>query len=190
MSNSVVDGIDYGPLVCLFGTWKGSEGKDLAPEPDGVENNDFYETITFEAVRDVANAEEQRLSIVRYHQHVVRKRDDKIIHDQVGYWLWDQKTHRVIQTLTIPRAVNLLAGGEAKEGGDGSISFDVTSEDGHPEWGIQQSAFMTKKARTKKFSHKLTVNGDKMEYREVTLVDIYGKSNFEHVDSNTLFREK
>lgn len=38
--------IAYGPLKQLIGVWEGSEGIDIAPEPDGAENNPYYETIT------------------------------------------------------------------------------------------------------------------------------------------------
>jgi len=32
--------IDYGPLAGLIGTWTGSKGLDIAPEPDGTEIDD------------------------------------------------------------------------------------------------------------------------------------------------------
>ena len=39
--------VDYGPLSKLIGVWKGDKGMDIAPEPDGTEENPYYETITF-----------------------------------------------------------------------------------------------------------------------------------------------
>ena len=33
--------IDYGPLAGLIGVWKGDKGLDVAPEPDGTENNPY-----------------------------------------------------------------------------------------------------------------------------------------------------
>ncbi|MBL1352143.1 MAG: hypothetical protein COA61_002220, partial [Zetaproteobacteria bacterium] len=45
--------INYGPLQQLIGTWKGDKGTDIAPEPDGEENNPYFETIIFEAIGDV-----------------------------------------------------------------------------------------------------------------------------------------
>jgi hypothetical protein len=54
-----VDDIDYGPLAALVGTWQGDKGMDVAPEPDGTEENPYYETIVFEAAGDVSNAETQ-----------------------------------------------------------------------------------------------------------------------------------
>jgi hypothetical protein len=37
--------IDYGPLTGLIGSWKGDEGMDVAPEPDGKEESPYYETL-------------------------------------------------------------------------------------------------------------------------------------------------
>ena len=59
--------IDYGPLQGLIGTWSGDQGLDISPEPDGIEENPYYETLAFEAAGDMTNAESQTLSIVRYH---------------------------------------------------------------------------------------------------------------------------
>jgi len=183
-----IDGINYGPLACLVGVWKGSEGMDVAPEPDDDERNPYYETIVFEAAGDVTNAEEQTLALLRYHQEVKRKSDDKVFHDQVGYWLWDSATGVVVQTLTIPRAVTLLAGGTANVEGDSTV-LAVRAADGDEQWGIVQSPFMQEKARTVAFSHTITVSGDRLEYSETTLLDIYGKKNYEHTDDNVLQRQ-
>jgi hypothetical protein len=188
MSDVAVEDMDYGPLSCLIGTWKGDSGTDVAPEPDGPEKSAFYEVITIEPAGDVDNADEQELMILRYHQAVFRKSNDKQFHDQVGYWLWDQASGEVIQTLTIPRAVTLLAGGAATVEGD-TTTIEVASRDGDPQWGIVQSPFMQNKARTESFTHKVTVTGDTMTYFETTLVDIYGQENFEHTDGNTLQRQ-
>ena len=188
MSTTVIDGVDYGPLACLVGVWSGADGMDVAPEPDDDERNPYYETLSFEAAGDVTNAEEQTLSAVRYHQVVKRKSNDEVFHDQVGYWLWDSATGVVCQTLTIPRAVTLLAGGAASLDA-GATSLEVEAKDGDAKWGIVQSPFMQDKARTVGFSHKITVQGDTLTYFETTLLDIYCKENYEHTDGNTLQRQ-
>lgn len=188
MSDTVIRDIDYGPLACLIGVWKGDSGMDVAPESDDIERNPYYETITFEAAGDVTNAEEQILVAVRYHQEVRRKSNDKVFHDQVGYWLWNSETNSVIQTLTIPRAVTLLAGGSASVS-DGSTVFEVAAKNGDPDWGIIESPFMRDKARTLEFRHHLTVEGDRMHYQETTVLDIYGNHHFDHTDENTLQRQ-
>jgi hypothetical protein len=185
---TVIEGIDYGPLACLVGTWTGGEGMDVAPEPDADEHNPYYETLIFEAAGDVTNAEQQTLAVVRYHQEVSRQSNDKVFHDQVGYWLWDAATGVVVQTLTIPRAVTLLAGGEARSEGDSTV-LEVRAVDGDEQWGIVQSPFMQAQARTVEFRHRLVVTGDRLEYSETTVLDIYGKKAYEHTDGNTLQRQ-
>ena len=188
MSSTEIDGIDYGPLAALVGVWKGDKGVDRAPEPEGEERNPYYETLTFEVAGDVTNAEEQTLAVVRYHQVVSRKSNDKVFHDQVGYWLWDGATDEVIQTLSIPRGVTLLAGGKAASGDGGEMVIEVSAEEGHASWGILQAPFMAHKARTTAFSHRITIDGDTLSYSETTVLDIYDKRSYDHTDLNTLQR--
>ena len=182
--------LDFGPLACLIGTWKGDKGLDVAPEPDGSEENPYHETIVFEAVGDVTNAESQVLVTVRYLQIVRRKSNDEVFHDQTGYWMWDAAAGTVIQSLTIPRAVCVLAGGthsgpvDPKQG----VSLKVGAKLGDPDWGIAQSPFMRDRASTLEFSHELTVVGDRLSYSETSLLDIYGRT-FEHTDRNELTRQ-
>lgn len=176
---------DYGPLTKLIGTFKGDKGLDIAPDPDGIEENKFYETIVFSEAGCVVNAEEQRLSVLHYHLVVNRISDDEVIHNQTGYWMWDKENNKVIQSIAIPRAVCLLAEGTytVKENGDVTINVqtDVLSQ----SCGIIQSQFMHKKAKTTSFKHTLTIKGNELYYHETTMVDIYGNS-FEHTDTNKL----
>ncbi|MEP5762959.1 MAG: heme-binding beta-barrel domain-containing protein [Halieaceae bacterium] len=189
MTELSVEQMNYGPLNALIGTWKGDDGMDVAPEPDGEEHSPFYEVITIEPAGDVDNAEEQELMILRYHQAVFRKSNDKQFHDQVGYWLWCEASQTIMQTLTIPRGVSLLAGGTATVEAD-TTTLQVEAKDGDPDWGIVQSPFMRKKARTLGFRHRVNVSGDTLRYEETTLLDIYDKHNFEHTDGNTLTRQR
>ena len=182
------ENIDYGPLAVLIGTWKGDEGMDVAPEPDDDERNPYYETIVFEAAEDTTNAEDEVLVQLRYHQQVRRKSTGLVFHDQVGYWIWNRETGQVIQTLTIPRGVTLLAGGTATVE-NGKTVFEVSAKAGNPDFNIIETNFMHMKARTLAFTHHLEVEGDRMSYSETTLLDIYGKQNYEHTDDNVLFRQ-
>jgi hypothetical protein len=184
--NTVIDGVDYGPLACLVGNWHGEKGTDVAPTPDGDESIPFFETLMFEAIGSVTNAKTQTLAVLRYHQIVSRKSDNAVFHNETGYWHWDSATGTVMQSLTIPRGVCLIAGGEGKIAA-GETIIEVTAEDGSADWGITQSPFMQNKARTLSFNHKIAVNDDQLFYEETTILDIYGK-RFDHTDSNTLTR--
>ncbi|GAB3276732.1 heme-binding beta-barrel domain-containing protein [Parahaliea aestuarii] len=182
------DGVDYGPLMVLLGEWRGDKGVDRAPEPDGEERNPYYETITFDAAGDVTNCEDQVLAIVRYHQVVSRKSNDKVFHDQVGFWMWDKANNTVMETFTIPRGVAVVATGTvtAPASPDDDWVFEVACDAAGS--GIAQSAYMYENGRTSAFTHRITVKGDQMRYTESTTLDIYEKRSYDHKDVNTLTR--
>jgi hypothetical protein len=182
------DAHSYGPLEGLIGTWSGASGMDLAPEPDGPDYSPFYETISFEPIDDTENAEEQVLMALRYQQIVRRKSNDKIFHDQTGYWMWDAESQVVMQSLSIPRAVCLLAGSKYEAAAGEAIVLSVSASADSQDWGIVQSPFMREKARTIAFEQRLTLQGDTLSYFETTHLEIYGRS-FAHTDENELTRQ-
>lgn len=179
--------IDYGPLKELIGVWKGDKGLDVAPEPDGTENNPYYETITYTAIGDVTNAESQTLSAVHYRQTVQRKSNNEVFHDETGYWMWDPKTEIIMHSLVIPRGVCVLAGGKytGTKNTEGSVMIEVAASIDDKSWKIIQSLFMQENARTTEFRQAITAGNGKMSYSETTIIEIYGKV-FEHTDKNEL----
>lgn len=189
MNDTTENGMDYGPLAMLIGSWQGDKGMDVAPEPDGREENPYYETIVFEGIGDVCNAETQRLMAVHYRQIVRRKSNDEVFHDETGYWMWDEAAGVVMHSLTIPRAVAVLAGGPCPEGWrqGGAVTLEVAARLGDADWGIVQSPFMRDHASTTAFRHRITVDGKTLHYAETTELDIYGR-HFEHTDENQLQR--
>jgi hypothetical protein len=185
---TVIDGVDYGPLASLVGTWEGGKGMDVSPEPDGKEETPYYETLLFEAIGDVTNAGAQTLAVLLYHQIVTRQSDKQVFHNETGYWMWDGASNTVMQSLTIPRGVCLLAGGQvdlAEQGRD--TELEVKAVSGDSSWGITQSPFMQENAKTTEFRHRISVSDGELVYSETTVLDIYGKI-FEHTDANTLQR--
>ena len=187
MSN-IIDGVDYGPLACLVGNWEGNTGVDTAPEPDGKEETPYFETIMFEAIGDVTNAETQTLSVLRYHQVVSKKATGEVFHNETGYWMWDAKTDVIMQSVTIPRGVCMLAGGKPATKGSATV-LEVKAAVEDKDWGIIQSPFMQDNARTNSFLHTITVDGDELSYSETMVLYIYDKS-FDHTDANKLKRCK
>jgi hypothetical protein len=179
---TTIDGADYGPLAALIGNWEGDKGLDVAPDPDGPEENPYFETILFEAIGDLTNAESQTLAALRYHQVVCRKSNGNVFHNETGYWIWDASNGTVMQSFTIPRGVCLLAGGKADAS---TTSLKVAAAVNDADWGIIQSPFMRDKARTTEFRHEITVTGNELSYSETTVVEIYGKT-FDHTDRNVL----
>ncbi|MBL4868915.1 MAG: FABP family protein [Pseudomonadales bacterium] len=178
--------VDFGPLQHLIGVWKGDKGIDIAPIPGSSEDTPYFETISIVAVGDVTNAKKQTLVVVKYHQVVSNKSDGAVFHDQIGYWTFDPETGVLTQSVNIPRAVGLLAGGNVSDK-NGRVEFSVKAIDGDKDWGVVQSPFMRDNARTVSFEHKVVVEGNVMTYEETTVLDIYGKT-FDHTDQNTLIR--
>ncbi len=172
--------VDYGPLAQLIGSWKGDKGIDIAPEPDGEENNPYYETITFTESGTVTNAEKQTLSVLHYHQLVRRKSNDEVFHNQTGYWTWDASTNGITHSFTIPRGVCVLAEGKLS---DNTIEVSASINDGNNS--IAQSSFMANNAQTTEFKLSISIENGSMKYSQITILEIYGRS-FEHTDDNEL----
>lgn len=185
--SSIIDGIDYGPLAQLLGKWIGNKGLDVAPDANANPDESlFTDEMVFTVAGAAENAEEQELVAVRYH-HVVRKNENGLIfHDQIGHWIYEPGTGAIMHSLTIPRAVCVLAGGQYQNDAEESV-FEVKAIAGSETYGIVQSPFMFEKAKTTAFQMKLSVIGNELKYREVTSLYIYGK-DFEHVDESTLHR--
>ena len=180
--------VDFGPLAQLVGIWKGDKGMDVAPDPDGTEENPFYETIEFTQVGDVKNADSQLLAVVRYKQEVYRKSDGAQFHDQTGYWLWDAQKQEVIHSIAIPRGVCVLAGGKVISSQNGETVIEVAASKEDPNYSIVEAPFMSEKASTKAFEMTLTMSDTKLHYKETTHVDIYGGKDFIHTDENSLIK--
>lgn len=184
--STVIDGVDYGALHQLIGTWRGDTGLDVAPEPDGEDKNAYYDEITFIPSGAAENAEEQKLVSVRYHQLVRKRNNGKVFHDQIGHWIYEPSTGMIMHSLSIGRAVCVLAGGKLEQNGAETL-FHVEATAGNEDFGIVQSPFMLAKAKTTAFQMTLKISQDEMSYEETTSLDIYGRK-FEHTDGNTLTR--
>lgn len=183
---SVIDGLDYGPLVGLIGTWKSAPtgGVDVAPGQVGSKVgkgnpavSPYYETLTFTPAGGAVNASEQHLAALYYRQQVFRKSDHKQFHDQTGYLIYDKKNQQVYDSFCIPRGVCVVAAGAP-----GTTMTLKTQSKGEAE-----TQFMLKNDDTKGFSVTYTLSGNTLKYVKKTDLQVYGKP-FSHVDSSTLVK--
>ena len=190
MSNDTeINGLDFGPIACLIGNWKGEKGMDISPTADGGDKQSpYWETLTCTLVGDVSNAGKQHLAAIAYHQQVFLKSNDEKFHDQIGYWIWDSAASTVMHTIAIPRGVTLIAGGKvtAKQYDKNSALLEIEAKNGG-DWGIAQSPFMRDNAETCAYKMTMTVSGDKLSYSQTTFLDIYGRK-FDHLDSSELIK--
>ncbi len=178
----IIDGVEYGVLGHLVGTWRG-EGLDIAPHPqDGVEENPFYDELSFEAIGTVTNAKAQTLSALFYRHKVYGKKSGNQFHDQSGYFLYDEQNNTIMHSFSIPRGVNVLCVGEAKGSDPVIIELSASKESGG---GIVESAFMSSKAKTLSYTMRIELSKDTLSYTQETILDIYGQS-FTHIDQSSM----
>jgi len=180
----VIDGIDYGPLVGLIGTWESDPngGVDVAPGQTGSTVGQgepavspYYETITYTPAGGAVNASEQHLAALYYHQQVFATSDNKQFHDQTGYLIYDQQNQMVYDTFCIPRGVCVVA-----EGAPGTTMTLTTQSN-----GVAQTQFMLNTDLTEAYSVTFTLSGNTLKYDQTTDLQVYGKP-FSHTDSDTL----
>lgn len=121
-SDTTINGLDFGPLAQLVGTWKSTDtgGVDVAPGQEGSKVGKggpavepYYETFTFEPAADAKNASDQYLVAMYYKQEVFRKSDNGKFHDQRGYLIYDKKNQMIYNSYCIPRAVCVVVEGKA-----------------------------------------------------------------------------
>ena len=186
--HNTIDGMDFGPLAKLVGTWKSVEtgGIDVSPGQEGTDVGaggpavtPFYEVMTFEVAADATNASNQYLVALYYKQEVFRKADDSKFHDQRGYFIYDQKNQIVYNSYCVPRTTCVTAEGPA-----GDTMTLVASKR-----GIAESEYMTDNATTTDFTMNISISDDTLTYSQTTGLEIYDKA-FAHTDSSTLIKVK
>ncbi|EGD58107.1 hypothetical protein Y88_0159 [Novosphingobium nitrogenifigens DSM 19370] len=177
---------NLGPLAPLAGVWEGEKGEDVKPTADGAASQRYVERIELVPIDPQMNGP-QLLYGLRYHTHVVKPGEVETYHDQVGYWLWEPATGRILHSLTIPRGQVALAKGKAKAD---ATTFTVKARRGRTENGICSGLFLEENFRTDSFRMTVTVHDqDCWSYEETTVLKIKGVGKpFDHSDRNTLRR--
>ncbi len=175
---------NLGPLAPLPGIWEGQTGDDIAPSDDrGTENNKYRERMTFEPLPPVQN-HEQMMYGLRYLTQAWRLGEADPFHDEVGYWLWEEKKGMILKCVMVPRGVGLIASGKAKP--DAKI-FKLSAMAGSP-YGIVETPFLSEEFQTVGFDLEMNIQEPRiLTYKQVTSLRIKGQDSvFEHKDQNTL----
>lgn len=177
---------NLGPLAPMAGVWEGVKGRDVKPTEDGAQAQTYVERMTIQPIDPQMNGP-QLLYGLRYHTAITKPGEVEMYHDQVGYWLWEPATGRILHTLTIPRGQAALAKGEASAD---AVSFTLKAERGSTENGIISAAFLEENFRTDSFAITVTIDGpDQWSYEQTTMLQIRGVDQpFAHTDRNTLHR--
>jgi hypothetical protein len=182
--STVINGMDFGPLAQLVGTWKTVEVGGVDVAPDQIKKGEdattpFYEVITFEVAADATNANKQHLNAIYYKQEVFRKSDGSKFHDERGYFIYDKANKMVYNSFCVPRATCISAEGKASN----SMILEAKNN------GVAESEFMSKNASTTNFTRTIEVEGDTLQYGQTIGLDIYGKKMI-HTDTSTLKKVK
>lgn len=175
-----------GPLRAMAGVWVGTEGVDVNPKAHGPETEAFIEHIELQPIDAQTNGP-QLFYGLRYHTHIVKPGEVEAFHDQVGYWLWEPATRRIIQTLSIPRAQVAMAVGTAEPD---AKTFQLRAERGSLTNGIISDPFLEYAFRTNNYTITVTVHPDgTWSYEQETILIIPGESTpFRHTDRNRFRR--
>jgi hypothetical protein len=153
---------------------------------DGTEGNAYIERYVLDVVDAQTNGP-QLFYGLRYHTHITKPGEIETFHDQVGYWLWEPATQRILFTLAIPRGQVVLAGGAAAPD---ATTFSVSARLGDPHFGIVTNPFLDFAFHTLSFDMTVTINSpDEWSYEQDTVLEVRGNSGpFHHTDHNTLSR--
>jgi len=175
---------NLGPLRGMAGVWQGTRGLDIKPKVDGARKQAFVERIELQPIDPVSNGP-QLFYGLRYQIHITKPDQVKTYHEQVGYWLWEQATGALIQTLAIPRGQIAMAAGQASAD---ATSFELLAQRESDTYGICSNPFLEYGFKTTEYRIKVSINADgTWSYEEDTVMLIKGQDEpFHHRDSNTL----
>jgi hypothetical protein len=183
----MADYAEWGPLAGLIGEWEGDGGLDLSwHNVEGeLGETPFREKVSMKPFGPVANGT-QSLYGLDYRMAAWRAGEESPFHTEVGYWLWDGAAGEIVRCFIVPRGSTILAGGTAKAG---DTSFSLEANVGSEVYGILSNKYLAEKARTKKYTCTVTVEGDSTwSYDEMTTYDHAIGGEVAHTDRNRLRR--
>jgi hypothetical protein len=181
------DYAEWGPLAGLIGEWEGDDGLDISWHNVEVELGEtkFREKVSMKAFGPVDNGSQQLYGL-DYRMAAWRAGEENPFHTEVGYWLWDGATGEVMRCFMVPRGSTLIAGGVAEAS---DTKFDLEATVGSEVYGILSNKYLAEKARTKKYTCTVTVEGaDAWSYEECTTYDHAIGGTISHTDVNRLHR--
>ncbi|MCW2282609.1 hypothetical protein M2323_000370 [Rhodoblastus acidophilus] len=175
---------NLGPLSGMAGVWRAFGGEDIAPKADGPDKSIFSERFELQPIDPQSNGP-QLFYGLRYHQQVLKRGENGLFHDQIGYWLWEPATDTVIMTLSIPRGQTAMAIGKAKPD---AKTFQLTARRGETVNGVCSNPFLEHAFRTEEFRIDITKHDDgSWSYDQTTFLKVLGQDAlFEHRDHNRL----
>jgi len=182
----MTDTSSWGPLAAFIGEWEGNQGLDISyhNEHGQVRETPYRERVTMEAFGPVANGA-QCLFGLDYRMAAWRAGEDSPFHTEIGYFLWDAEDGQVMRCFMVPRGTALLAGGSARAT---DTSFSLEAVIGSETYGILSNRYLAAKARTTKYTCKMSAADGSFSYESCTTYVHSLGGEIAHTDRNTLRR--
>src|SRR5699024_3268418 len=144
----------------LVGDWEGNVGIDLSyhNKDDETSETGYFERAWFRPIPVVENGQ-QTMEGLNYQMTAWRHSEEAMdtFHDEVGYLRWDKGHGQVIRCFAVPRALAILAGGDA---GPRDRSLTFKAEPGSEAYGLCQNKYLLERARAMAFESTFTFNDD------------------------------
>ena len=182
----MTDYAEWGPLAGLVGEWEGDGGIDISwHNVEGeIGETPYREKVSLKPFGPVDNGT-QSLYGLDYRMAAWRGTEENPFHTEVGYWLWDAAAGEVMRCFTVPRGTTLIAGGIAQPD---DTTFSMEAVVGSEVYGILSNKYLAEKARTKKYTCTITIDGATWSYDETTTYDHAIGGEVAHTDRNSLHR--
>ncbi len=185
-SGAMANDSAWGPLAALIGEWEGDRGVDVSfhNAAGRVGETKYRERVTMEAFGPVDNGA-QHLYGLDYRMAAWRFGEESPFHTEIGYWLWDADAGHVVRCFMVPRGVTVLAGGKASAT---DSTFSLEANVGDEIHGILSNPYLAAKARTTKYTCKVSVEGGAFTYDSCTTYVHATGGVIAHTDRNVLRR--
>ena len=179
----------WGPLAKLAGQWASDQGRDFSysySEKKDIENL-YREETTFDPFGPVDNGT-QSLFGLDYRMKSWRIGADDFFHMEVGYWLWEPATGKLLRCFMVPRSTTIIAAGTVAAD---ATSFRLEAKQGSGTNGVLQNEYLFEgAARTISYGLDVDLAGGHYAYKEDTTMEMaaHGGAEMHHTDENTLTR--
>ena len=179
----------WGPLAKLAGQWASDQGRDFSysySEKKDTENL-YREEVTFDPLGPVDNGT-QSLFGLDYRMKSWRIGADDFFHMEVGYWLWEPATEKLLRCFMVPRSTTIIAAGTVAAD---ATSFRLVAKQGSGTNGVLQNEYLFEgAARTISYGLDVDLAGGHYAYKEDTTMEMaaHGGAEMHHTDENTLKR--
>jgi hypothetical protein len=195
-----------GPFTPLGGfdgsNYDGTAGFDSSFDNERgeiTENNGFRESWSFFPIDEPVENASQRLVGLSYARDSWRRTgndedftfEEKPLHSETGYLLWDEEHGQAYRVIAMPRGVTVLAVAQGVSADSTELNFDTEPVGNDPiGGGIQSNPLLTQAARTTRFRSTFTIgeNGSSFSYDDLADQERADSDPMRHTDSNTLER--